>query len=150
MAWHTVVITKEGDVVTWVMDGITIATVTNTALPFGPNVFVGYQDLWASGSLSDVPEMSFGLVDNLKVMTLAAPADIVITGIQLINGQADVQIDFTAGAGDAPADFTLQATANIASAPADVAANITSTGPGQFKAVRAVAGTAQFYRLRRN
>ncbi len=56
MAWHTVVITKVGDVVTWAMDGITIATVTNTTLPFSTNVFVGYQDLFASGTLSDVPE----------------------------------------------------------------------------------------------
>ena len=47
-------------------------------------------------------------------------------------------------------DAVCSGSVGLASAPADVAANITSTGPGQFKAVRAVAGTAQFYRLRRN
>jgi len=150
MAWHTVVITKEGDVVTWVMDGITLATVTNTTLAFSTNVFVGYQDIWAGGSVSDVPAMSFGLVDNLKVMTLTAPTDILITDIQLINSGAEVQISFSAGTGDSPTGFTLQATANLGTTPADVSATITSTGPGQFQAVRAVAGTTQFYRIRRN
>ncbi len=150
MAWHTVVITKEGDVVTWAMDGITLATVTNTTLAFSTNVFVGYQDIWAGGSVSDVPAMSFGLVDNLKVMTLTAPTDILITGIQLINNDTEVQISFTAGTGDSPTGFTLQATANLGTTPADVTATITSTGPGQFQAVRAVAGATQFYRIRRN
>lgn len=150
MAWHTVVITKEGDVVTWAMDGITIATVTNTTLAFSTNVFVGYQDVWAGGSISDVPDMSFGLVDNLKVMTLTAPTDIVITDIQLINSGTEVQISFTAGTGDSPTGFALQATAHLGTTPTDVSATITSTGPGQFKAVRAIGGTAQFYRIRRN
>jgi len=150
MAWHTVVITKAGDVVTWAIDGITLATVTNTTLAFSTNVFVGYQDIWAGGSVSDVPAMSFGLVDNLKVMTLTAPTDILITGIQLINNDTEVQISFTAGTGDSPTGFTLQATANLGTTPADVTATITSTGPGQFQAVRAVAGATQFYRIRRN
>jgi len=152
MAWHTVVITKEGDVVTWAMDGIPIATVTNTTLPFGNNVFVGYQDLWAStgGAVSDVPEMSFGLVDNFKVMTLTAPTQPVITGIQLINGGTQVQINFTAGTGDSASSFMLQTTANLSSSPGDIAATISSTGPGQFQAVRNVGGATQFYRIRRN
>ena len=150
MAWHTVVITKVGDVVTWAMDGITIATVTNTTLPFSTNVFVGYQDLFAGGTLSDVPEMSFGLVDNLKVLTLTAPTQPVITGIQLINGGTQVQINFTAGTGDSASDFALQTTANLGTTPTDIAATISSTGPGQFKAVRAVGGSTQFYRIRRN
>jgi len=148
MAWHTVVITKAANVVTWVIDGITIATVTNT-LPVSTNVFVGYQDLF-SGTLSDVPDMSFGLVDNLKVMTLSAPTQPVITGIQLINGGTQVQISFTAGTGDSTSDFALQTTANLGAAPADIAATISSAGPGQFQAVRAVGGSAQFYRIRRN
>ncbi len=148
MAWHTVVITKAGNVVTWAIDGITIASVTNT-LPVSTNVFVGYQDLF-SGTLSDVPAMSFGLVDNLKVMTLTAPAQPVITGIQLINGSTQVQIGFTAGTGDGTSDFALQTTANLGTAPADIAATISSVGPGQFQAVRAVGGSAQFYRIRRN
>ena len=150
MAWHTVVITKEGNVVTWAIDGIPIATVTNTTLAFSTNVFVGYQDIWSGGSVSDVPAMSFGLVDNLKVMTLTAPTDILITDIQLINNGTEVQISFTAGTGDSPTGFALQATANIGTTPADVSATITSTGPGQFKAVRAIGGATQFYRIRRN
>jgi len=150
MAWHTVVITKAGDVVTWAIDGITIATVTNTTLPFSTNVFVGYQDLFAAGTPSDVPEMSFGLVDNLKVLTLTAPTQPFITGIQVITGGTEVQINFTAGVGDSALDFTLQTTANLSTTPGDIEATISSTGPGPFQAVRAVGGATQFYRIRRN
>ncbi len=103
-----------------------------------------------SGTLSDVPDMSFGLVDNLKVMTLTAPTQPVLTGIQLINGGTQVQISFTAGTGDTTSDFALQTTANLGTAPSDIAATISSVGPGQFQAVRAVGGSAQFYRIRRN
>jgi hypothetical protein len=150
MAWHSVVITKVGDVVSWAMDGITIATVTNTVTPFDSNIFVGYQDLFASGSLSDVPEMSFGLVDNLRVETyVAASAPLRIKGIQLINGGTQVEINFTAGVDEAVSSFALQSTGALGTAPGDVSASITSTVPGQFRAVRALGGTAQFYRVRR-
>ncbi len=94
--------------------------------------------------------MSFGLVDNLKVQTLTAPTQPLITGIQLINGGTQVQINFTAGTGDSASDFKLQATATLGTTPADVSATISSTGTGQFQAVRAIGGSAQFYRIRRN
>ncbi len=146
MAWHTVIITKSGNVVTWAMDGITIATVTNTTLSFSTNVFVGYEDLFATSAMSDVPAMSFGLVDNLRVETLTP----FITGIQLINGGTQVQLSFMAGIGDSASNFTLQSTASLGTTPTDVSAAISSTGPGQFQAVRAVGGATQFYRIRRN
>ena len=46
ISWHTVVITKKGSTVTWVIDGITIATVPAGSAVLGSNVFVGYQDLF--------------------------------------------------------------------------------------------------------
>jgi YD repeat-containing protein len=150
MAWHTVVITKVGDVVTWAMDGVTLATVTNTTLPFSTNVFVGYQDLFASGTPSDVPAMSFGLVDNLRVQTLTAPTQPIITGIALVSGGTEIQIKFTAGTGDSTSAFALQATTILGTTPVDVSATITSAGAGQFQAVRAIGGNTQFYRIRRN
>jgi len=150
MAWHTVVITRIGNVVTWAIDGITIATVTNTALPFGENVFVGYQDVWAGGSVSDVPEMSFGLVDNLRVQTLTAPAAPVITGIQLVNGGSQVKITFTAGASDLPGAFSLVGSSTLTGTFNGVAASITSPAAGQFEALTALGAGNQFFRVRRN
>lgn len=149
MAWHTVVITKLGNVVTWAMDGIPLATVTNTG-PFGDNLFIGYQDLFASGSLSDQPEMSFGLVDNLRVQTLVAPVTPNITGIQLINSGAQVKISFTAGAGDIPSAFGLVNSATVSGYYEPAAATITSPEPGQFEAVTAVSGPTRFYRVLRH
>jgi len=85
-------------------------------------------------------------VDNLRVETLTP----FITGIQFINGGTQVQLSFMAGIGDNASDFTLQSTASLGITPVDVSAAISSTGPGQFQAVRAVGGATQFYRIRRN
>jgi hypothetical protein len=80
MAWHTVVVTKTNDVVTWNIDGITVATITNN-VGMSTNVFVGYYDIFATGNLSDAPQMSFGLIDNLRVetMSVTAPPTLSIT-----------------------------------------------------------------------
>jgi len=148
MAWHSTVISKFGNVVSWAIDGITIATVTNDIVPFESNIFVGYQDLFASGSLSDVPEMSFGLVDNLRVETFAASPP-AMKGVALINGGTQIRISFAAGLEDTPGSFVLQATGDLGAAPTDVAASITTVAPGQFEAVRAIGASPQFFRLRR-
>jgi hypothetical protein len=131
MAWHTVVITKTNDVVTWVIDGMPVATVTNTSLPFGDNVFVGYQDLFASGNLSDVPAMSFGLVDNLRVESLTAP--ITATTISTGSGywdSASSTLRYTGGSGTR---FILLQSASLSAPLATwtrVATNTTT--PGMF------------------
>jgi hypothetical protein len=68
-AWREVLIARRGNRVDWAIDGVHLASFTNATLP-GSNVFVGYWDGYAS--LSDNPELSFGLVDNLRV---EVPAD---------------------------------------------------------------------------
>jgi hypothetical protein len=148
MAWHTVVITKQGQVVSWVIDGITIATVTNNGT-MGNNVFVGYQDLFAGSAMSDEPEMSFGLVDNLKVQTLIAPTAPVVTGIQLVNGGTQVKITFTAGAADSPSAFSVIGASTVGGVFGEVQETITSPSAGQFEAVTPVSGGSFFYRILR-
>jgi len=65
-AWRNVLINKIGNVVEWFIDGLKIASVTNT-LTAG-NIFVGYWDSFAS--ISDNAALSFGLVDNVRVERL--------------------------------------------------------------------------------
>ena len=70
-AWRDVVINKTGNVIEWFIDGLKICSVTNTLT--GSNIFIGYWDPFTS--LSDNTNLSFGLVDNLRVEVPAvAPA----------------------------------------------------------------------------
>lgn len=70
-----------------------------------------------------------------------------VTGISLANG--NVQIDFTGNPGDDASAFTLQCACDAAGAGADTAATITQTSPGNFRAVCAMNGQQQFYRIKR-
>ena len=71
----------------------------------------------------------------------------VITQIAIIGG--DVRIDFTGGAGDSPANFNLQSAANVNATYNNVSSTITQISPGNFRAVRALSGGQQFYKIRR-
>lgn len=146
MAWHTVVITKAGDTVKWQIDGVTICTVTNDLSLLSTNVFVGYQDKFASGNLSNRPELSFGLVDNLKVEAFVS-AQIHITGIQIVG--ANVEITFTGPAENVAADFKLQSTSTVTGTYTDDnTATPSNLGSGVFKFTTALGGGSSFYKIK--
>jgi len=72
LAWHDVMVSRRGSTVDWVIDGIRMATISNATFT-ASNVFVGFWDPFAS--LTDNTNLSFGLVDNLRVEVPAvAPA----------------------------------------------------------------------------
>jgi sugar lactone lactonase YvrE len=148
MAWHTVVITKTTNVVVWAMDGVVICAVTNDPINLSTNIFVGYQDRFG-GSLSSQPEMSFGLVDNLKVETfVAAPAaPILITGIRVIG--ALVQIRFTGPPEASPLVFTLQSSPTVTGTYTNEIPTISSDLTGNFTATLEISGTNRFYRIKK-
>lgn len=147
MAWHTVVLTKVTNTVAWAIDGIVVCTVTDDPVNLSTNVFVGYQDLFASGTLSDVPEMSFGLVDNLKVERFVS-APISITNIRIVG--SNVEITFAGPAEAVASVFKLQSAAVVGGTYLDDnSAIITPLGSGLFKATTALSGPNRFYRLKR-
>ena len=63
-AWHDVIVSRRGSTVDWVVDGIRLATISNATLT-ASNVCVGFWDPFAS--LTDNTNLSFGLIDNLRV-----------------------------------------------------------------------------------
>jgi hypothetical protein len=149
MAWHSAVITKLGNTVIWQMDGVTIATVTNDPVTLSTNILVGLQDRFG-GSVSSVPEMSFGLVDNLKVERYSAtpPAPISIRDIRLVG--PNVEIDFTGPATEPATAFRLQSSLVVTSGYADDnVATITALGAGSFRATTGLNPGNRFYRIRR-
>jgi hypothetical protein len=64
LAWHDVIVSKRGNSVDWVVDGVRLAYVSNATFT-ASNIFVGFWDPFAS--LSDNNTLSFGLVDNVRV-----------------------------------------------------------------------------------
>ncbi len=96
-AWRDVIINRTGSTVEWFIGGLKIATITNVNLTAN-NVFVGYWDSFTS--LSDNTNLSFGLIDNVRVerfvtnvppyLTAQPESAVAATG-------NDIQFDVTAG-----------------------------------------------------
>ena len=54
MQWHQVEINKSGDLVTWTIDGLLIATVDlNTVTLGGGNIFFGHSDINTGSSIDE-------------------------------------------------------------------------------------------------
>jgi hypothetical protein len=129
------------------MDGVVIATVTNDPSAYSTNVFIGIQDRFAV-TISDKPEMSFALVDNLRVESFVAtpPAPISITSIAIVGG--NVEVTFTGPANHVAADFTLQSSTTAGSGYGDISSTPTDIGPGVFKRSAPRSGDIRFYRIK--
>jgi hypothetical protein len=141
-AWHDVMLTKIGSIVTWTIDGVKIAGVDVSTFSFSTNIFVGFYD--PTAGISPIPDVAFALIDNLRVLTMQSP---LITAIRVVGG--NVQIDFTAAAVDTPGSFTLQSAGSVNGTYSDVSSTITSLGSGTFRATAPLSGPVQFYRIRR-
>jgi hypothetical protein len=70
-AWHDIIVDKGGNTISWFIDGLRIASITNAVIN-ASNIFLGYWDFYPS--VSDNPALSFGLVDNVSV-------DVFITNV---------------------------------------------------------------------
>lgn len=76
--WHEFEVSKIGDDVEWMIDGLSIARFTDPTLA-GDNVFVGYWDVFAS--ISDNPALSFGVVDNIRVEVIPEPTSLSLAAL---------------------------------------------------------------------
>ena len=148
MAWHSVVIAKQGDYVTWDVDGYRLATApANLIVGSGKtNFFLGFFD-WFS-SVNSNPNMTFALFDNVRAEVFLP----VITSIKLINAGADVEIKFTASTTDVNTSFDLQSSTQAGSGYVDLGATINAGNPGEFSVVvpyQALPNVQKFFRVRR-
>ncbi len=76
LAWRQVEVVKDGNTVQWSIDGLPIATVTDSSLAAGGQVGIGYWDVFSS--VSDNPALSFGLVDNVRVEAVPEPGTVAL------------------------------------------------------------------------
>jgi len=73
-AWHEATVTVLGTKARWEINGVTVVTIDTTiGNPFSGldgNISLGLMDVFSS--ISDNPQMSFGLVDNVKIFIAGA------------------------------------------------------------------------------
>ena len=99
-AWHDVIVARRGSTVEWSIDGVTLATIASATL-LGNNVFVGYWDPFAS--ITDNTNLSFGLVDNVRVeVPIVAPAISSQPQSQTVNQGSNTTFTVTASGTPAP------------------------------------------------
>jgi hypothetical protein len=140
--WSDVELSKIGSLITLRINKTVIFTYTNTTLYTSGNIMLGYEDAFDSTG----PVQDYVVYDNLRVISLAGP---IVTAINRVGG--NVQIDFTAGAADVPAQFALQSASLVIGPYGDTSASITSLGGGNFRATKPFDpnASAAFYRVRR-
>jgi MYXO-CTERM domain-containing protein len=84
MEWHLVTIERSGGNVTWVVDGILIATVpvADDAVFTGENFFLGHSDTNATSSADpNDGALLFTLIDNVKVIPEPGCGLVVLLGL---------------------------------------------------------------------
>lgn len=116
----------------------------------GANVFVGWADNFDNSATSfpDPAAMSFGIIDDLRVETAAAPpSTILLTGITLVGN--NVEITFTGPAAKVAADFKLQSAGTVnGSYTDDNSATPSDVASGSFKFTTARNGDSRFYKIK--
>jgi hypothetical protein len=151
MVWHDVVITKQGNTLTWTIDGLRMATINayRFGITLSTNIFVGHSDINTGQTTVALDAVHFGLVDNVVVESLAAPIAPVITNIAIVN-LTNVQVTFTAATDDFPALFLLLSSPGVSGGYTNVNATVTQLSPGAFRAVTPyTTNSARFYRILR-
>lgn len=140
--WVDVEISQIGKIITLRLNKAQVYSYTNNGSFTSGKIMLGYMDSFDSIGNSQ----SYALIDNVRVVSLAAP---VISQITIAG--ANVQVDFSANAGDVVAQFTLQSATSAGGPFADEASTITSLGSGNFRSVVSYnsAITPKFYRIRR-
>lgn len=81
MAWHRWEVAKVGSTVTWTVDGLLIATLTNATFS-GDQLFFAHSDINATSSTDPFSNLSsFGLIDNVQVEAVPEPATLAVLGL---------------------------------------------------------------------
>ena len=83
-AWRDVTVTKTGDIVTWDVDGVRIATVdlSTTGATFGGNnILFAQSDINATQTTAAGDPMLFGLIDNVRVTVVPEPSTYALFGL---------------------------------------------------------------------
>jgi hypothetical protein len=102
-----------------------------------------------SAAVGSGTRVTFG-IDNFSLSWKGNGVSIIAPSIsRIVFTNGNVQIEFTGDSGDSPSSFTLQCAGRSSDAFGDTGGTITQTSPGIFRAVCAMNGSQQFYRIKR-
>lgn len=144
MEWLDCELGQIDNVVTLKLNNTPIFQFTNSGGATSGDIFLGYNDGFQSLGSDD----TYAVYENVRVVQFASTAPPVITAINLVGG--NVQVDFTGSAGDTANHFLLLNASVVNGAYAtNLSATITSLGGAAFRASTATSGLQQFYRIQR-
>lgn len=125
------------------------ATTTLNTITGLDNAPTSYLRLTVSGASSAAGNNRLDNIQLNATLNATAVTTPVITNIQVSGG--NVLVDFTAGMTDGVGDFSLVSTTNLTTAFSSVAATVTTSGPGMFRASVPLTASipAAFYRVKR-
>jgi hypothetical protein len=139
--WAEVELSQINNVQTLRINNSYIFSYTNGTPYTSGNIMLGYED--AFDSVGDIH--TYVVYDNIRVISLAGPVVVAINKVG-----ANVNIDFTAGNGDVPAQFVLQSASAVTGPYSDISSTITSLGGTSFRASTPLpVSPPAFYRVRR-
>jgi hypothetical protein len=146
-SWAEVEMRQLNGVVTLSINGTNILTYTNSTTSTHGDIMLGYNDAYNS-----IGTGGGGLViyDNVRVIDLSGgtQADVHISTITRTGN--NVQIDFTAGAGEQTSAFKLvSATAVTGPYNDDNTATITALGGSNYRVTTTATDAMRFYQIRR-
>lgn len=139
--WADVEVSQVGNIITLKINNSVIFSYENTTPYKSGNIMIGYTDAYDSIGLPS----SYVVIDNVRVVDLTQPT-VTITAVKVVGG--NVEIDFTGPASASASAFVLQEASAVNGTYGDVSATVTGSN-GNFKAVRALGGSQQFYRIKR-
>jgi hypothetical protein len=114
-AWRDMVITKKGTNITWMIDGIPLATITLTNKEISTNIFVGHFDINAGQPAPENFPLAFALIDNLRVEALTnlpIVTSVRINSISKSVSRNDILIDF-ATTPDVPRSMVVESSERV-------------------------------------
>jgi len=81
-AWHDVAITKSGNIVTWDVDGVRLATVDLTTTPAfgGSDILFSQSDINTTQTTLALDPTLVGLIDNVRVVAVPEPTTYALLG----------------------------------------------------------------------
>jgi hypothetical protein len=146
-SWAEVELRQVNGIVTLSINGTNILTYANTTTSTHGDIMLGYNDAYDSiGSGGG----GFVIYDNVRVVDLGGVTQSSVHISTITRNGNNVQIDFTAGSGEATTAFKLVSATTVAGPYIDDnTATITSLGGSNYRITTTATDAMRFYQIRR-
>jgi hypothetical protein len=145
-SWAEVELMQTNGVITLTINNTNIFTYTNTTASTHGDIMLGYDDAFDSIGSGE----GMVIFDNVRVVDLGGVAQGPIHISSITANGNNVQIDFTAGNGEATSAFKLVSATTVTGPYVDDnTATITSLGGSNYRVTTTATDAMRFYQIRR-